>query len=142
MTKTYEGSCLCGAVKLEVSGAPLMQGFCHCGTCRGWSATPVTAYALWPTAAVRIVAGEKKLKAYDRPGKLSRHHCADCGGAVATGLGGSPLTDVYPPILAGFAFAPAAHVNYAERMIDMKDGLPKFRDMPKEAGGSGEMIGE
>lgn len=142
MTEKYSGSCLCGAVRIEVTGAPVVQGFCHCQTCRAWSATPVTAYALWPTAAVRVVSGEDRLKAYARPGKLSRHHCSDCGGAVMTGWTGSPMTDVYPPLLDGFAFTPAAHVNYGERMIDMKDGLPKFRDMPATAGGSDEMMAE
>jgi len=32
------------------------------------------------------------------------------------------------------------HVNYAETVLPMKDGLPKLRDIPAELGGSGQMI--
>jgi hypothetical protein len=34
------------------------------------------------------------------------------------------------------------HVNYAETVLPMKDGLPKLRDFPAAFGGSGEMVPE
>jgi hypothetical protein len=34
------------------------------------------------------------------------------------------------------------HVNYAETVLPMKDGLPKLKDFPKEFGGSGESMAE
>ncbi len=34
------------------------------------------------------------------------------------------------------------HVNYAETVLPMKDGLPKFKDFPAEMGGSGENLPE
>ena len=30
MTDTHKGQCFCGAVELEVSGAPEGMGYCHC----------------------------------------------------------------------------------------------------------------
>jgi hypothetical protein len=30
------------------------------------------------------------------------------------------------------------HVNYAETVLRMKDGLPKLKDFPAELGGSGQ----
>ena len=33
-----------------------------------------------------------------------------------------------------------AHIFYRSRVMDMNDDLPKFVDLPKEAGGSGEMF--
>ena len=59
--------------------------------------------------------------------------------AVSSAAG---VTDVFPMIIKDFDFQPASHVNYAERVIDMRDGLPKFRDMPEIAGGSGKMVVE
>jgi hypothetical protein len=44
--------------------------------------------------------------------------------------------------MPGFAYQPAMHVFYAEKMLPMKDGLPKFKDLPANAGGSGEMLAE
>ena len=52
------------------------------------------------------------------------------------------MTDVYAAILPGLAFKPAFHVHYAESVLPLHDGLPKFRDMPKEVGGSGETMPE
>jgi hypothetical protein len=40
----YKGNCFCGAVKFEVSGQPMAMGYCHCDSCRHWSAGPVNAF--------------------------------------------------------------------------------------------------
>lgn len=34
------------------------------------------------------------------------------------------------------------HVNYAETVLLMRDGLPKFKDFPAEIGESGEQVPE
>jgi hypothetical protein len=34
------------------------------------------------------------------------------------------------------------HVNYQESVLPLRDGLPKFRDVPAEMGGSGVIMGE
>jgi hypothetical protein len=39
-------------------------------------------------------------------------------------------------------FVPALHVNYAETVLPMKDGLPKMKDFPAELGGSGQSVPE
>jgi hypothetical protein len=44
--------------------------------------------------------------------------------------------------LDGIEFKPGAHVNYAQSILPIKDGLPKFKDFPKELGGSGELMDE
>src|SRR6516162_10831194 len=38
--------------------------------------------------------------------------------------------------------SPGVHVNYAETVLPMRDGLPKLKDFPKEFSGSGEIIPE
>ncbi|HEU0202612.1 MAG TPA: hypothetical protein VFR86_19540, partial [Burkholderiaceae bacterium] len=52
--KTYHGRCFCGAVEFTVSGEPAAMGYCHCESCRSWSASPVNAFTLWQPDAVRI----------------------------------------------------------------------------------------
>ena len=54
------------------------------------------------------------------------------------------MTVVYPMTLAGsgLSYAPAFHIFYAERVMDVADGLPKFAQMPEQFGGSGEQIAE
>jgi hypothetical protein len=45
--KIHKGSCFCGEVQFEVSGEPAGMGYCHCESCRHWSAGPVNAFTLW-----------------------------------------------------------------------------------------------
>ena len=52
------------------------------------------------------------------------------------------LVDVYSAVIPSLAFQPMLHVNYQETVLHMKDGLPKQRNLPKEMGGSGELIAE
>ena len=52
------------------------------------------------------------------------------------------LIDVPAALIKGLEFKPAFHVHYQETVHKMKDGLPKFKDMPKEVGGSGEELPE
>ena len=42
----------------------------------------------------------------------------------------------------GDSTALAVHVNYADTVLPMRDGLPKMKDFPSEFGGSGEMLPE
>ncbi|WP_244433647.1 hypothetical protein [Azospirillum sp. B506] len=50
--------------------------------------------------------------------------------------------EVFSATLPTLAFAPAVHVNYAETVLPMRDGLPKLKDFPAEFGGSGETMAE
>jgi hypothetical protein len=52
------------------------------------------------------------------------------------------LVDVYAATIPTLKFSPAVHVNYAETVLPMRDGLPKLKDFPKEFGGSGEVLPE
>ena len=52
------------------------------------------------------------------------------------------LIDVYAATIPSLDFKPGMHVNYAGTVLPMHDGLPKFKDFPKDFGGSGEMIEE
>jgi len=143
MAETYRGACFCGTVTVEVAGDPAHEGFCHCRDCRAMSGAPVSAYAMWPADKVRFADGADHVARYDKgvTGTV-RLHCRQCGALLGADLPQIGMVDVFPLRLDGRAFRPAAHVNYASRVIDMKDGLPKFADFPAEAGGSGEMIEE
>ena len=52
------------------------------------------------------------------------------------------LVDVFAAILPTLKFSPGVHVNYAETVLPIRDGLPKLKDFPAELGGSGEQIVE
>jgi hypothetical protein len=101
---------------------------------------PVNAFTLWPEA-LRITRGAENIGVYNKTPRSDRkfsflrrarfpHH---------------PhwnLTDVYAAVIPGFKFKPGVHVNYQETVLPMKDGLPKFKDVPAEMGGSGTNLPE
>jgi hypothetical protein len=142
MPDTYSGECFCGAVKVEVTGAPEGMGYCHCRSCRSWSGGPVNAFTLWKPDAVKVTQGAESVATYQKTPISQRQYCTKCGGHLMTVHPTLGLIDVFAATLPALAFAPGVHVNYAETVLPMKDGLPKFKDFPKEFGGSGDMASE
>jgi hypothetical protein len=140
--KSCKGRCFCGAVELTVTGEPTAMGFCHCSSCREWSAGPVNAFSLWPMKSVRITKGADKIGAYAKTPQSLRKWCGVCGGHVMTEHPPWGLTDVYAAVIPDLPFKPAVHVHYQETVLRLKDGLPKQKDVPKEMGGSGALIAE
>lgn len=142
MTEVHHGRCFCGAVEIEATGAPLEMGYCHCGSCRSWSGAPVVAFTLWKQEHVRVTRGAELLGGFNKMGFSDRRYCTQCGGHLLVQHPSLGFTDVHAAALPTLAFEPAVHLNYAETVLPMKDGLPKLRDFPAAAGGSGETLPE
>jgi len=52
------------------------------------------------------------------------------------------LVDVFAATIPTLNFKPGIHVNYAETVLRMRDGLPKLEDFPSELAGSGRTVPE
>jgi hypothetical protein len=142
MATTYQGKCFCGAVHLEASGEPQAMGYCHCESCRSWSGGPVNAFTLWKPEDVRVTAGAEHLATFQKTKLSQRQYCKKCGGHLMANHPPLGLVDVFAATLPALKFTPGVHVNYAETVLRMRDGLPKLKDFPKDFGGSGEMAPE
>ena len=142
MTKMHTARCFCGAIELQLDGTPEAMGYCHCESCRRWSAGPVNAFSLWPNSAVRIAKGEKQLGRYAKTPASVRRWCMQCGGHVLTEHPAWRLVDVYAAIIEDFDFEPGVHVNYQETVLPMADGRPKQKDFPVALGGTGTVMAE
>lgn len=138
----YTGQCFCGAVEVKVKGKPEAMGYCHCSSCRSWSASPVNAFTLWKPENVTISRGKDQIGSFAKSETSQRQFCRRCGGHVMTIHPTFGLVDVFAATLPSLPFAPQVHVNYSENVIAMRDGLPKLKDFPKELGGSGEAVAE
>ena len=55
---------------------------------------------------------------------------------------GFKLIDIFAVILKGFSYKPTMHIHYESKTVSVKDGLPKFKDMPEDLGGSGTILPE
>lgn len=142
MSSIHQGACFCGAVHIEVTGAPEGMGYCHCASCRSWSGGPVNAFSLWTPESVRVTAGKEHLATYAKTPNSDRQYCRKCGGHLMTHHPGLQLTDVFAATIPSLHFEPGVHVNYSETVLPMKDGLPKFADFPEAFGGSGKVLPE
>ena len=140
--KTYKGSCFCGAVELTVTGEPAAMGYCHCESCRHWSAGPVNAFSLWKPDAVKVTKGAENIGTYNKTPRSLRKWCKQCGGHLMAEHPIWGLVDVYAAVIPDFPHRPGVHVNYQETVLRLHDGLPKMKDMPKEMGGSGITLEE
>ena len=140
--KNHTGACFCGTVKFEVSGEPVAMGYCHCTSCRHWSAGPVNAFSLWKPDALKVTEGAAHIGTYNKTPISFRKWCKTCGGHLFTDHPTMGLVDIYAAMLPQLNFEPGVHVNYQETVLHIHDGKPKFKDMPKEMGGSGINLAE
>lgn len=70
----FTGGCLCGDVRIVVTGAPYRVGMCHCLDCRKSTGSLFHASAIFPADAA-AVEGETRAFA-------GRAFCPRCGSAV------------------------------------------------------------
>jgi hypothetical protein len=140
--KTYKGHCFCGAVEVSVTGSPVAMGYCHCTSCRSWSAAPINAFSLWKPEQVNVTKGKENIEAFHKTEKSHRQFCRACGGHLMTQHPTWGLIDVYTAIIPDLPFEPKLHVHYGEKVVSLRDGLPKFENVPQEMGGSGKTMSE
>ena len=127
MSQTHKGSCFCGAVELTVTGEPVAAGFCHCSSCRSWSASPVNAFSLWKPDAVKITKGEGDIGVYHKTEKSYRKFCKTCGGHLLTHhplwglIDGTPLRSRAIATSRRFT-STTQRLSFASRMASQDEG--------------------
>ena len=138
----HQSGCFCGEVQIEVTGEPVAMGYCHCESCRHWSAGPVNKFTLWKPESLKIKHGADNIGTFNKTPISSRKWCKNCGGHLFTDHPTMGLVDIYAAILPKLKFDAALHVHYQETVLHIYDGKPKMKDMPKEMGGSGITLPE
>jgi hypothetical protein len=67
--------------------------------------------------------------------------CANCGSHLYGELPGVPFRGVNAGLFPAGEFKPQAHIYTKYAVAPIVDSLPHYKDVPAEAGGSGELIG-
>lgn len=137
VTHTFTGACFCGSVQIELTGAPVEMGYCHCRSCRSYSGERVNSFVLYQAEHVRVSEGSDYIGRFMKTEMSERQFCRKCGGHLMTYHPQLGLTNVRPEVVPDIAFEPSVHLNYAERIVRMQDGLSKLKDFPAYTGGSG-----
>jgi len=132
---TVKGSCLCGAVKYEVTGEAQRFYHCHCQRCRKASGTGHASNLLiTPHTGISWLQGEELLSRYKVPEaeRFFNCFCQQCGSPmprVVPELDGVLISagslDTDPP------FAPQARIFWDSRADwSCEDSLPVFSEYP------------
>jgi hypothetical protein len=84
-----KGSCLCGAVRYEVTGIPTAFDLDRCSRCRKSSGSAFKAELIFEATEFEWVSGGSLVKTYEAPVRnkppgYRRTFCAVCGGPVPT----------------------------------------------------------
>jgi hypothetical protein len=132
----YTGGCLCGALRYEARGDPLIAGYCCCADCRKASGSGFEPFMGFSSAAVRFRGQTRQLRSPSfRGGEAVRNFCAQCGSLV---FGGEVGKDRSHTIYAGSlddpsAFRPTIAIFGRERpaWVVLPPGLKVFDTMPE-----------
>ncbi len=73
------GSCLCGAIRIEINGRLSPIGKCHCSLCRKTSGVASNAVLLTAVKSLRWVSGEDHVQTWSRPSGWTAAWCRTCG---------------------------------------------------------------
>lgn len=137
---TYKGACFCREVTFTATGTPEGMGYCHCTSCRTWSAAPVNAFTQWKPESLTITGGENQIATCCKTNKSLRKFCTCRGGHLMTDHPEMGLVDIYAAMFPELGFQPGLQVHYGEKILTIANDLAKFADLPNEPGGSGQEL--
>lgn len=131
---THLGSCLCEAVRFEITGDFERFFLCHCKRCRKGTGSAHGANLFSSTAKIRWLSGEEKIRTFVVPS--TRHQkafCSECGSALPrVPKNGTMLVVPAGSLDSAIELRPDAHIFVASRadwdhdleLVPHVDGLP------------------
>jgi hypothetical protein len=129
------GHCNCGGVRFEIDAPLSASSYCHCTRCQRRTGAAASANGVIPPGALRIVAGEELIRAWQPEDGFAKEFCSACGSHLFSQDPAHPerrfvrlgVVDGDPGI------RPTHHHHVAtaavwEPLPD--DGLPRYPDVP------------
>jgi hypothetical protein len=86
--RRLEGGCLCGAIRYEIDGPPVMATICHCSLCRRAAAAASMAWAMFKKSQVRFHGAQPSV--YASSAAARRGFCPGCGTPISFTAGYLP----------------------------------------------------
>ena len=135
MPTKIQGSCLCEKVRFELTGEPVLMGYCHCSRCRKAGGSAFLANIVYRKSDFSWTAGEEFVSTYqaDPPFDLKRSFCSRCGAYL-----GEPYCDGDHVVLAASTLdsdpgvRPTFHEYTAHRAswFEITDNLKQYEGDP------------
>ena len=96
---TVQGGCVCGAIRYELQGEPIVHAACHCRACQYIGGGAPSLVAIYPSEALTIKQGTPKtyFSKADSGAIVGRSFCETCGTPLFAGpRDDSPMIAVKP----------------------------------------------
>lgn len=78
----HKGSCLCGAVRYEITATIKRITHCHCSMCRKAHGAAFGSYVTVPLSKFRFIEGEHSVASYSSSPMVTRTFCKRCGASL------------------------------------------------------------
>ncbi|HEX7047931.1 MAG TPA: GFA family protein [Gammaproteobacteria bacterium] len=131
--KQLKGSCLCGAVHIEVPDEFAFIGNCHCSACRKWTGSAFASGGSVKSGDLAITKGEDAVTRYRKSESLELAFCAQCGSSL---FSWKPELGFYVIRLGILDDAPsqkpALHIFVGSKAPwhEITDALPAYKSAP------------
>lgn len=133
----YRSKCWCGYVEFEFHGDPLDAKHCHCRQCQRLHGAPFQWAVLFPKTSCRMVQNKENALHFFSTETIDDTHHVPC--KVSCNRCRAPLFDegrnmimAYPSSFLfedgkiPLKFQPSAHIFYESRVMNVRDGVPKW----------------
>jgi hypothetical protein len=81
---TFQGGCLCGAVRYSGDAEPIFVAVCHCRDCQKHTGSAFAFLIEIPKTALKVQGALKTFTSLADSGRpILRHFCAECGSSIA-----------------------------------------------------------
>ena len=130
-------SCICGAVRIEVTGELKPPDACHCTQCRKWSGHIAVGTDV-PRSACKII-GEENVTWYQSSKKVRRGFCSTCGCSLLFDPLDRQKHDWIGVTMGAFDDPTHTHIDIhifvAEKgdYYEITDGVPQVATIPDHA---------
>lgn len=126
----YQGGCLCGAIRFEITGEIHHIVYCHCSQCRKAQGSAFATNGIVATDDIRLLSGEDRLTGYESsPGQI-KYFCRHCGSPIMSKTRENPdqVRIRLGVVESDIAERPEAHIFASSKANweTIGNGLPQY----------------
>lgn len=135
-----KGSCICGAYRFEVTGAPVAMNHCHCSICRKAGGAEYGTFVDVKKDDFHVLSGEDVRREYATSPYFTRAFCGTCGSTLPASSQAMDLVFIPAGMLDDDpGMTPQCHMFVRSKLPwhEIRDGLPQFDELPPGLMGEG-----
>ena len=126
----YEGGCLCGNIRFQITGPITNIVYCHCSRCRKAQGSAFASNGNVKASDFTITSGENNLTGYESSPGQTKYFCKYCGSPIMSKTESNPdqVRVRLGTIDSDISERPSAHIFVTSRANweEITGDLPQF----------------